>query len=274
MEPADSPRALQELLADYVLGNLTPEDCSKVEELLETMPDVAIELERLQSTLSVLPLSLPHATPSQQLEQRIMQAVQGETQAFQRRPSPQRFSWKWLAAGSAAALLMGLGYEVYRLRQNWTLAQLENQALQEQLAATQTALEQLRQNELVTTRQELSRYQEAIDLLRQPNSRYMPLRGTEPGINSTGSLIIVVTMNSAILTLQDVPVLPEGQVYRMWALVEGEKVACGDFRPDESGRVFVQLPVDQWGETPEIAITVEPTQELAEPIGEMVIFGS
>ena len=100
------------------------------------------------------------------------------------------------------------------------------------------------------------------------------MKGMVPEMPSTGSLVIAPTMASAILVLRGVAALPEDQVYRMWAVMDGRKVACGDFRPNPDGDVFLQLPVDQWGATPEVVITVEPTVEMPEPVGEMVMVGS
>ncbi|MCY7278182.1 MAG: anti-sigma factor, partial [Phormidesmis sp. CAN_BIN44] len=79
---------------------------------------------------------------------------------------------------------------------------------------------------------------------------------------------------SAMLVLQDVATLPRGKVYRMWAFIDGEKVFCGDFKPNDRGEVFLQLPLDKWGGTIEAGITVEPDRALSMPVGEMVITGS
>ncbi|MEM1290516.1 MAG: anti-sigma factor [Cyanobacteria bacterium P01_H01_bin.162] len=278
MEPADKPHKLQQLLAGYALGNLTPTEAARVKQLLKHNPALVAELQTLQSTLAVVPLSLSHPLPSPQLEHKILQAAQATPQtaapAVAIAPVKSR-TWPWWIVGSIAAILLtGLGLETYRLRQSLAAAQLENQALTEQLTLTQATLQQLQQIELANTRQELSRYQGAVNLLRQPDNRYLTLKSTVPEQPSTGSLVIVPSQSAAILALRDVPALPEGQVYRMWAVVNGQKIACGDFQPDAAGEVFLQLPVDEWGATPEIVITVEPEQDLPEPVGEMVIFGS
>ena len=263
MEPLEYPQQLQDLLAGYVMGDLTPEEEARVNQRLENNPELLTELHRLQSTLAVLPLSLPVSSRPQQLEARILQAAQAQR-------SPARLSrtaippWNWLVVGSAAALIVGLG--------------IENHRLNRQLTAAQATLAQIRQTDLVKSRQELSRYQEVVSLLRQPNNRFLALRGTRPELRpelqSSGSLVIVPTKNAAILVLRDVAALPKGKVYRMWAFADGQKVACTDFKPNDKGEVFLQLPLNQWGETPEVGVTVEPDRVLPMPVGEMVITGS
>ncbi|MEM6840408.1 MAG: anti-sigma factor [Cyanobacteria bacterium P01_C01_bin.120] len=275
MDSPEHPSKLHELLAGYALQNLTPTEVAQVERLIANDPAVAAELQKLQSTLSVLPLSLSQSSPSPALKRQILQAARVDCRTDAR--PRQRFSGplaKWFAIGSAATIVIGLGHEVTTIRRQLAATQLENQQLQEQLASAQATLQQIRQQDLRQTRQELSRYQAAVNLLREPDNRYLTLQGRAPEMPTTGSLVIVPNQASAILVLRDVTTLPSDRVYRIWAVVDGQKVACGDFLPNDEGNVFQQLPLDEWGETPEVVITIEPKQENPEPLGEMVIFGS
>lgn len=278
MEPLEHSEDVENLLAGHVLGNLTPEETAQVKQLLDQNPDLLPELHRLQSILAVLPLSLPITSPFQQLETRILQAAQAESPAAIRFPAPQINQirpqlWKWgVAIGTM--IIAGLGLTNYQLYQKLATTQLENDQLHQQLITAQTTLEQIHKNELATTRQELSSYQEAVSLLRQPNNRVLNLRGASSKSHSSGSLVIVPTKSSAMLILQDVATLPSGKVYRMWAFINGEKVSCGDFKPNGRGEVFLQLPLDQWGGTAEVVVTVEPDRAMSKPVGEMVITSS
>jgi anti-sigma-K factor RskA len=274
MEPLEYPQQLQNLLAGYVLGDLTPEEAATVKQLLENDPNLLAELHRLQSTLAVLSLSLPVSSPNQQLESRILQAAQAEGSPSRQISRVGIRYWRWLAVGSAAALIAGLGIETYQLHQKLATTQLDNHRLHQQLKTAQATLDQIRQTEVATARQELSRYQEAVNLLRQPNNRFLALRGINSELRSSGSLVIVPTKDSAILALQDVASLPEGEVYRMWAFVDGEKISCTDFKPNGKGEVFLQLPLNQWGGTTEVVVTVEPDRAMSKPVGKMVITGS
>ena len=278
MEPLEHPEHLQNLLAGYVLGDLTPEEAVQVKQLLDHKPELLSELNQLQSTLAVLPLSLPVTSLPQQLESRILQAAQSEGSTTTRSSGKsisqiRRRPWKWGLA-VAAVIIAGLGIETYRLHQQLAATQLDNHRLHQQLTTAQATLDQIRKNELVTTRQELSRYQEAVNLLRQPNNRFLTLKGTSSTLQSSGSLVIVPTKESAILVLRDVASLPESKVYRLWALVDGKKVICGDFQPNAQGEVFLQLPLARWGGTTKVVVTIESDKVVSETVGEMVITGS
>jgi len=277
MAPLEPSEQLENLLAGYVLGNLTPEEAAQLKQLLDHNPDLLTELRRLESTLAVIPLSLPVSSPSQQLETRILQAAEAEVSAANRSPakagSRVRLSWQWGGA-IAAVMIAGLGIETYWLHQTLAAAELENHHLHQQLATAQVTLDRIRQTELATTRKELSRYQQAVNLLRQPKNRFLTLIGTNPKLQSSGSLVMVPTKSSALLVLRDVAPLPKGKVYLLWALVDGQKVNCGDFKPNDRGEVFLELPLDKWGGTTEVVVTVEPDRALSMPVGKMVITGS
>lgn len=264
MEPLEQPEQLESLLAGYVLGDLTPEEAAGFHQLLESNPELADEVRCLKTTLALLPLSLPSTLPPQGLQSRILNAAQGaeDISHFRSTRRTKTVQWTWFAAlGSVAAVLVaGLGFGNYRLHQ--------------ELASTQTALRQSHQKDLTTAHNELSRYREVVNLLRQPNNRFLTLRGTSSESVSSGSLVIAPKSDAAILVLQDVAPLPEGKVYRMWAFVDGQKVSCADFKPNAKGEVFLQLPLDKWGGTTEVVVTVEPAQEIPNPVGEMVMTGS
>lgn len=274
MDSPDTPQDLQNLLAGYVLNHLTPPEVAEIEQRLEQDPSLATELQRLQALLAVLPLALPNASPTPTLRSRIVRAAQVDSNPAAARKRFKKSLRPWLAGGIAAVILAGLSLEIVHLQRRLTDAQVQNQQLQEQLAIAQTTLEQIRQEELQPARQELSRYQAAVNLLRQPNNRYLNLEGLIPEIPSTGSLVIVPAKESAILVLRQVAKLPQDQVYRVWAVIGDQKVACGDFLPNEAGNVFLTLPLTGWGGTSEIVITVEPNQSMPEPVGKMVISGS
>jgi anti-sigma-K factor RskA len=278
MEPAEHSEQLEELLAEYVLGNLTPEEIAQVQELLEHHPDLQIELNRLQSTLAMMPLALPATAPSPQLEARILQAAEAEGAATIHAGAKSKGLaklpiWQWGGA-IAAVIIASLGVATYKLHHQLAATQLENERLNQQLSTVQATLEQIRNHELATTRQQLSRYQEAVNLLRQPNNRFLTLKGTSPKLKSSGSLVMVPTKGSAMLVLRNVDPVSAGKVYRLWAIVDGQKVACGDFKPNDQGDVFWEVPLNQWGGSTEVVVTIEPDQALPMPVGDMVISGS
>ena len=256
MKPLEPDNPLDELLAGYVLGDLTSEEVARVHELLEIDPEIALEIHRLQTTLALFPLSLPPTSVPQGLRSRLLQAQTLEATA----PSSENYRntrvyrvGLALLGSMVAILIAGLIGENYRLNQR--------------LTATETKLQHL-QN------QDLPRYQTVIDLLRQPNNRFLSLRGINAKSTVSGSLVIAPQKDTAILVLRNVSPLPKNKVYRLWAFVNGQKVSCAEFTPNPQGEVFLPLPLGEWKETPEVVVTIEPAENSPGPVGEMVITGS
>jgi len=240
---------LNERLASYVLGDLTPEEVASVNQLLESHPELATEVSRLQKTLALLPLSLPETSPPAMLGSQILQAARdsdtSSTARVSNRLRPRPNAWLGVAGSIAASVIVGLGLYGYRLHQ-----------------------------EVIAARAELSRYEEAIALLRQPSNRLVSLKGTNAIPQAFGSMVVVPSSEVAVLTLQNLAPLPKGQIYRLWEAADGKKIYCGEFKPDSQGKVFVELPLDNFmfGNS-SILVTIEPSQKTPQPIGETVMTG-
>lgn len=205
---------------------------------------MATEVNRLQKTLALLPLSLPETSPSAMLGSQILQAARdsdtSSTARVSNRVPPRPKAWLGVAGSVAASVIVGLGIYSYRLHR-----------------------------EVVAARAELSRYEGAIALLRQPSNRLVSLKGTNAIPQASGSMVIVPNSEVAIVTLQNLAPLPKGQIYRLWAAANGKKIYCGEFKPDSQGKVFVEIPLDNvMSGNSSVVVTVEPSQKkLRSPSG-------
>jgi anti-sigma-K factor RskA len=250
------PKDYSELLAGYVLGDLTPTEVGRVKATIEREPYLQQEVEALQATLALLPLALPETLPIASLRTQILETAETHAVAttilYPHRRFPFNFSRRW-AAVAGVSILGAAGWLGY------------HQVMSDQIARTNL--------ELDIARSELKNYRSAVALLRQPDSRLMTIRGTT-GLHQTaaGNLAIDPQGKAAVLTLQQVPRLPKDRVYRMWAFVNGKKVSCIDFRPDAKGQVFLNLP-QTWGETTTAIVTIESARQTPAPTGPAVMNG-
>jgi anti-sigma factor RsiW len=256
-----------ELLAGYVLGDLTPDEQVTVEQYLAQNPDAIAQVEQLRSTLNLLSLagsaaSLPTAEadslfsvadpvpstlhssenstalpaveasgPSPALRDRILHAAEPAPE-FKKRRFSDRQLWS-LGGGIAAVALFGLGVGNYRLHQ-----------------------------ELITAQQKVQKYEGAIAILQQPQNRLVSLQAVSTTESPSGSLVLAPKGDIAMLTLQNLKPLPSGMVYRMWAFSgNGEKFNCATFTPNAMGQVFLTLPMSSyWAEATTIVINLEPME--------------
>ncbi len=238
---------IKELLASYVLGDLTSEEVAKVKKLLATNPELKEEVESLKQILALFPLSLPEVDLPEDLGDRILQAA-----------SEHRKNLLWLKIKKkkrpftilVGTLAMGA----------ITILGLFNYRLQQKLA---------------TTQEKLSDYETTIAILRQPSNRLLSLQGTELSPRASGSLMVNPNSATIILTLENLTTLSQDKIYRIWGIQNEQKIYCGEFNTDPQGKVLLQLPLDaDMLDSVGVIITVEPLQKFSVPKGETVMIGT
>ncbi len=247
--PVSPEESMSELLSGYVLGDLTPSEMASVDRYLAQHPERAAELVSLKRSLDLLPLALPADKPSTSLRHRIVEIATAESAAAnavigQLKTHNRSHQWVWRSIGGlGVSLLAGLWWYNYRLGE-----------------------------ELASAKQDLSAYQSVVSLLQQPNNRFLALKSTSGKSMGMGSLVMVPQKSAAVLTLQQIPALPQGKVYRVWAIMDDKEMACADFLPDDRGKVMMQIPLANWGTAKKVMVTIED-KNAKEAEGEVAIEG-
>jgi hypothetical protein len=277
MKSSISPVEWPELLAGYVLGDLTPEETAAVETYVATNPTAQQELQQLQAALFVVADTAPlsaisvdssPATPAEleslaRMRQQIVipQPVVAPIVAKTRQSLKNRIlPWLGWGLGSIATIAAAaLGWQNYQLDRQLTLARQEIQQSGQQF------------NEKLQVAQQEIQSQQV--LLKQSGNKLLAIDGIDAGGKSTGSLIMSPAMDTAVLALQKVPALPAGKVYRMWAVMGSDEMACADFVPDKSGQVFQKISVKEWQSAKTVVVTIESAKESPIPEGDAVMMG-
>ncbi len=73
-----SPEPLEELLAGYVLGNLSFEEAMELDQKLCQNPALNIEVSHLQEVLTVMCYGIPEASPSPHLRSALLAVAKNE----------------------------------------------------------------------------------------------------------------------------------------------------------------------------------------------------
>ena len=258
-----------ELLAGYVLGNLSSDDMILVQQYLASNPSAIADVEGLQITLGLLPLGLDNVAVPEHIKTNLFTSLPDrETPKIAEmrhtnKPRSRNIQRRWFTiAGSMAAMaIAALGVQSYQLQQEF--------------AATRQELARLResQEQLIARSIDGNRYQESIAFMRQSGSRMLTMTGSGSVSGASGNVVIVPEQNRAMLTVQKMPQPPAGKVYHLWAVVNNQKVACVQFVPEANGQVLMQIPADRWNRATQVVITVEPEQSESQPTGEMVMSG-
>jgi hypothetical protein len=250
-----------DLVAGYILDDLSHEESARLNQALAETPTLYEEIESFKEAFSLLPYDMPILEPSARLKDKIISAASHsiagtslETPDSNVVPiaSPRHRTWKrWIPAistGIAAVAVTALSInQVFLGRQFQQTA-----ALQQQLEATNTELKRLKS--------ELKANQGTIARLSEPNTQVYSLVGaTSNPKNSrlaTARLLAKPGDRTVTLVAQDLPKLPNNQIYRLWSVAtpSSAPVYCGQFRQNDTGTA-------QWV-APNAACTKNPSQLL------------
>ena len=263
-----------ELLAGYVLGDLSSDDMILVQQYLASNPSAIAEVEELQMTLSLLALGLDDVATPEYIRNDLFTSLPDRstpkiatpiiaTARNVNKPRSRNIQRRWFAiSGSiAAATIAALGVQSYQLQQEFSATRQELARLRES------------QEQLITRSNSGDRYQESISFMRQSGSRMLTMTGSGLVSGASGNVVIVPEQNRAVLTVQKMPQPPVGKIYHLWAVVNNQKIACIQFVPESNGQVLIQIPTNRWNRATQVVITVEPERSESQPTGEMVMSG-
>lgn len=212
------PDNWQDLLAGYVLGNLTEGEEEAFAQLLSQHPELEAEVFQLQETMALLPQALPKQEPPAALKQKIRVGMQAITDPQTLTPPISRADgnlhrgqnlWILLGGLGAIAVLAGILLDNFSLRQRLQVAQ----------------------NTLQESQQKLDRTQVVLSTLQQPDLQVFVFEGIGEAKQASASLMLVPGQRQVTIVSHNLPALTEQQVYRLWAVSEKAKtpVYCGEF---------------------------------------------
>lgn len=264
------PENWQDLLAGYTLGNLNSEEVEALQQLLTEHPELTAEVDRFQEVLALIPYDVPEQDPPAHLKAAILSAAQADYPRLPGLPPPtsasrsaatasalpQRRSWlRELGVGGAiaAAAILALGIDNYRLRQEISGNQSIISALQQEVAANRPI----------------------VAALQQPGTSLYSLEGTQNAVQASGS--IVVTLDQEVLIVaRNLPQLPQGNEYRLWAMSANSKkpTYCGQFNTGPAGTISTLWSASEAqcsADPSQLLITAELASDPLTPKGDLVM---
>ena len=228
MGPMDRAR-FEELKDAYVLDALTDEERREFEEHLAANPERQAEVDELGAIAGLLALYPQEHEPPPELRQKIMEVVEAEATPSGTEDSSSRpasgwlgglLAWRQVALGAATVLVVGL--------LSWNVVlQSDVQDLQGQVQSMQESEE----------------------------ARTVALQGTGPAQDARAELIST-SDTRAVLTVENMPDVPEGKTMEIWVIKNDVPKPSGLFDPSSDAvAAIVEEPVEG---ADAIAVTVEP----------------
>lgn len=256
MTHPDLPENWEDLLAGYTLGNLSAEEAATVQQLLAARPELKADLDDLQAaSLRLARVQSQAAAPAHLRDRVLAKASSMASPPAVSRIRDRRWRYGTAFAGSLAALIIAtLAWDGYRLRQELRTTTVALRALQQQLQDNQM---------LVTALQESS---QGIFLLQ----------GSAAAAGASGNAVLTPNNGQIVISVRGLPTLPENQIYRLWAVVEGlpRPVFCGQFVPEADGTLTkaweTPPPVAESGAV-EVFVTAEQAEDEKSPQGDVIL---
>ncbi|MGI8920034.1 MAG: anti-sigma factor [Pyrinomonadaceae bacterium] len=264
----------KEMLAAHGLGALDVEEARTLELHLRDCAECSQELDEWKATAAMLALEPAPVAPSEQLRNRIIDAVRtdvakskalGRTVAdaaasqreganvvslpTYRRSSSGIPSWFAIAAGLVFVVLLGSLFVLWQ----------QNKAARQELARLAAKVEE--------TQQQVARQREVIELVNAPGARVSELAGTKEMPGAHG-MVAYDKNGRAILMAKGLPTPPVGKAYQLWFIAGGKPMPGKVFTTDASGTGTLtdNMPSAAMN-SPIFAITLEPAGGVQAPTG-------
>jgi Anti-sigma-K factor rskA len=207
-----------ELIVGYALKTLTPEEMRSAEQLLAENPAWQQELAEYHAVMGLLAETSSVKAP-EGLRSRILTAIDGPRQPASapsaRVRSLRRRRWSQGVWVAAAAVLLALGLDNYRLRQHMG-------QIQAQLDQIST---KLREHE------------------EKPNYYAFQLKGKAENAEAMGLVAVDLDESELQVSLSNLPPIEPDEAYHLWAFTKDGKILCGRFSPTERGSINEKISV-------------------------------
>jgi anti-sigma-K factor RskA len=243
--------------AAYALGALDGQDLADFEtHLARGCDQCAATLRECEESLATLALEAVPMIPPPGVKATLMRRMAGTDVAVSRARQP----WlPWTAFAAAAVLLAVLSGLLVAGREEARVSSLEREVV--------TLREQIRRQE--PSARGGGALASALDLLGDPATTLVTLRGAGPSPEATGR-VVWHEREGGLLIATNLPPAAAGKTYELWTIRGGKPAPAGLFDVDRTGSVAQRVepaggPVDVF------AVTLEPAGGVPSPTGPIVL---
>lgn len=261
------------IIESYILGLASPEEVGILECVIKNNAEVKAAFEEAQKTLEDLATTQAVAPPHE-LKAKIWNAIQQEQSVEKLIPifpkenpgaKPEKDSeetkvqgnqWKTFAIAASVLFLVSVAGNIF-----WMNHQSQNK---EWVAKLQT--------ENQSKELELQKMNKKWQMLSNPDIQMVMLKGVEKHIAAKAIVFWDQKTKEVYLNAEDLPKVPTGMQYQLWAIADGKPINAGMYTQDKDSKIVLSnIPNAQ-----AFAITLEkeggsetPTMENMYVMGEV-----
>ncbi len=244
------------MLEAYVLGQLTDQEKSVVENNVERYPELRDELARVEDTQEKLlmrmavnpPLDLKASILSQIDDEEIKKEKEPEPKpapVVVMTPSPRVNLWKY-ATAACVALALVAGYLASSYHRQWQSSQSELKSLMAENEAIAKSYN--------TVNRRIGAIERQLKIIGNPSFLRVVMNGTETSPRSSASVYWNKSTSEVFINIHALKELAANEQFQLWAIVDGKPVDAGVF-DRHIGAVIKMRNVPN---ASAFAVTVEP----------------
>jgi anti-sigma-K factor RskA len=263
------------LAAVYAVGALDGEDLVAFERhLAEGCAQCATLVRESQEALERVVAASPVAPPPD-VRARLLARVEATAPVplRRRRAEPRRRAWlAWAAAAAAVVVVSAFTGAFVATRYEGYAGQVARDVSRRYEAHLQEATAELTRarEELAATRDQLGVYRAVAELLRDPDTRVVDLRGLGPNPAATAR-VVWNERTGGHLVVSNLPPAPPGKKYELWTIAGKTPRPAGLFQTEPSGQGLARVEPVPDGPVKVFAVTLEPESGVPAPTGPMVL---
>lgn len=228
------------LLEKYVLGSSTSKENFEVEHYISSYPEVEAEYINLQDNLEIISKANAVEAPKFILDA-VLEDIE-ETPVIALSSTKHKTPWYSIAASIAALIFAGTAFLLYQ--HNKALVR-ENQAVVDEIFDLRSDIKK--------NNERLDEVMKQFMKLNNPETEKYVLRGNERAKNLKTVAYINPVDKTSMINVVELPQLPEGQNYQIWAELQDRMVNLGILDPSNKKLQSIPYMEDALG----LSITIE-----------------
>jgi anti-sigma-K factor RskA len=257
---------LMTMAAAYALDALDGAERAELEShLVAGCAECEATLRESREAFAVIAFAQPAAIPPPAVKAALLRRiVASDGRRVTVRPA--RFGWARWAAGTLAASVAVAAFTAA-----FVAARYEGRMGQvyRETAAARAEL----QGQEAVLRERLQGYQAVVDLLRDPGTRVVALKGTSPAVTGTARVVWNERVGGHLF-VANLPPAPAGKTYELWTIAGGKPAPAGVFDVDASGQVTHRVAPAPATPVEIFAVSIEPAGGVPAPTGPIVLASS
>jgi len=238
------------LLELYAAGLASEEEQKQVAYWVKQYPEVAAELDAIQSSIEMYAHEKA-VEPGSHVKEKIFAAINEAASLKttltesnvneQAKIIPFKNSWKWIAAASIVLLLGSAAMNmVYYTK--YDTASKDLKETKEQLAAVE---------------QKNIEAKPWADVVHDPNSTPVSLKETGETPGATAKIFWMKNTGEVMIDASNLPDAPAGMQYQFWGIVDSKPVDGGLIITNDKGKKFLMQKMKSFGRAEAFAISLE-----------------